>query len=1106
MSIRVAIQHQMHYAYDRFIEVSPQVIRLKPAVHSRTPIHSYSLKISPENHFINWQQDPFGNFQARVVFPEKINKLEIDVEVIADLKVINPFDFFVDEYAEKYPFDYEPQLKKELAPYLKATEEGELLKQFLNTKVPKKEMQIVDFLVEINRALYEQIDYTIRLEPGVQTCEETLGKALGSCRDSAWVLVQTFRHLGLAARFVSGYLVQLTADEKSLDGPSGPEEDFTDLHAWAEVFVPGAGWVGLDATSGLFAGEGHIPLSCTPEPGSAAPLTGTTEPVEAKFNYKNEVIRIHEEPRVTKPYTEEEWSNILKVGNKVDWDLEKMDVRLTMGGEPTFVSIDDMESPEWNTDADGPHKRKLAQELTARLRDTFCPNGMLHFGQGKLYPGEVLPRWQYGIFWRKDGHPIWKNNKLLDSPAKKGKFKKDDAKTFFKQLTTFLNIPAQAVIPAYEDAFYFAWEENKLPTDKDPLKTGLKDSIERRTLTEVLDRGLDEPTGFVLPIRFNREKEAWESCKWPFRRKHLFLIPGNSTIGYRLPLNSLPENIMEDQDFPRDPFDEHPDLEDFEAKLSKKKGKTTNNIREDICFRTAMCIHIVEGRIHIFLPPQDLLEHYLELVAAIHLTANELNTPVILEGYEPPSEGKLNKLFVTPDPGVIEVNVHPSKSWKELCDTTLSLYEQAKLSRLGTEKFMIDGRHTGTGGGNHITIGGFKAEDSPLLRKPKLLQSIITYWQHHPSLSYLFSGPFIGPTSQAPRVDEARDDVLYELEIAFGQVPSDENPPFWLADRLFRNLLIDVTGNTHRAELCIDKLYSPYGSAGRQGILEFRGFDMPPHAQMSLTQNLLIRALIARFWKTPYEKRLVHWGTELHDRFMLEHYVRNDMNEIITELQDCGYNFERSWFDAFIEFRFPVLGKAQFDDINLELRWAIEPWHVLGEEITSQGTARYVDSSVERVQVKVNGWNSERYILACNETRIPLRATGIKGQYVAGVRYKAWAPPSALHPTIGVDTPLVFDIIDTWNNKSIGGFTYHVAHPGGRSYDNLPVNSNAAESRRHTRFFSEGHTQGNVKTVQEFTAVGRFFEEKRDTKKIDIPIEERSVDFPNTLDLRKKRR
>ena len=293
MAIHAAIRHSTGYVYDKEISVSPQVIRLRPAPHARTPILAYSLKITPSNHFINWQQDPFGNYLARVIFPDKIKEFKVDVEVVAEMKVINPFDFFLEEYAQTFPFKYEASLKKELAPYLDASDNGEALLKWVSDAKQYYNQNTVDFLVAVNYQLYQNVNYTIRLEPGVQTPDETLTKALGSCRDSAWVLVQALRHMGLAARFVSGYLVQLKADKKSIDGPSGPEEDFTDLHAWCEVFIPGAGWVGLDATSGLFAGEGHIPLCCTPEPSSASPITGFTDPAKVEFSYANNVFRIH---------------------------------------------------------------------------------------------------------------------------------------------------------------------------------------------------------------------------------------------------------------------------------------------------------------------------------------------------------------------------------------------------------------------------------------------------------------------------------------------------------------------------------------------------------------------------------------------------------------------------------------------------------------------------------------------------------------------------------------------------------------------------------------------------------------------------------------------
>ncbi len=458
MAIRVALNHITEYTYDRPVSLSPHVFRLRPAVHSRTPIEAYSLKISPKEHFINWQQDPFGNFQARVVFPEKTRQLRIEVEVIANMVVINPFDFFVEDYAEKYPFQYTGQLKSELLPYLQVKESGPLLTKYLSG-IDRGEKNTNDFLVYLNQKLSRDINYSIRMEAGVQTCEETLQRAIGSCRDTAWLLVQLLRHLGLAARFVSGYLVQLTADIKSLDGPSGPENDFTDLHAWTEVYVPGAGWIGLDPTSGLFAGEGHIPLACTPDYVSAAPVVGGVDECETEFFFSNTVTRIHEDPRVTKPYTEEQWAAIQATGYLVDEDLVKGDVRMTMGGEPTFVSIDDMESAQWNTAADGKEKRILAHDLIFRLRDQFGPRGMLHYGQGKWYPGEPLPRWQYGLFWRKDGYPVWKDIRLCAHEKIARQYTYNDAAVFAAELARHLAVSAYNAQPAYEDIYYFLWTE-----------------------------------------------------------------------------------------------------------------------------------------------------------------------------------------------------------------------------------------------------------------------------------------------------------------------------------------------------------------------------------------------------------------------------------------------------------------------------------------------------------------------------------------------------------------------------------------------------------------------------------------------------------------------
>ena len=1110
MSIHVALRHTTHYRFDRPVNLSPHVVRLKPAAHSRTPIQSYSLKIKPAKHFINWQQDPFGNYLARLVFPERATELLIDVEVIADLTVVNPFDFFVEEYADQWPFAYPAALAKELTPYLEKETPQPLLAAYL-TGIERKPQQIVDFLVDINRNLQQHIGYTIRLEPGVQSCEETLQRKLGSCRDSAWLLVQILRHLGLAARFVSGYLVQLTADEKSLDGPSGPEADFTDLHAWTEVFIPGAGWVGLDPTSGLFAGEGHIPLACTPHPSSAAPIAGFTDPCEATLAFSNTVTRFKEDPRVTKPYTEDQWTHIRALGRLVDTKLQAMDVRLTQGGEPTFVSIDDMDSPEWTIAAFGEHKRERAEVLARRLKERFATGALLHNAQGKWYPGEPLPRWALGIFWRKDGVPVWKDEQWLADPGQDYGHGIAEAQRFAETLAGHLGLAATCVQPAYEDALAALLREAAVPEHLDLAEAALRadplDLLGRRNLASILSRGLDTPAGFVMPLVW---KDGWLSAPWKFRRERLYLIQGDSPLGLRLPLNSV---AVADEDkleptTELDPFAPPEPLADFHAQSAvRAKVVSTPKVAEvPEIPRTALCVESRDGCLYIFLPPAERLDQALDLIAAIECTCAALQLPVVIEGYAPPSDGRLEKLLVTPDPGVIEVNIHPAKSWEELEATTLTLYEEARQSRLGTEKFMLDGRHSGTGGGNHITLGGATPADSPFLRRPDLLRSMLTYWQHHPSLSYLFSGLFIGPTSQAPRVDEGRPEILYELEIAFQQLPKagEETPQPWLVDRLFRHMLTDLTGNTHRTEFCIDKLYSPDSAAGRQGLVEFRGFEMPPHARMSLAQMLLIRALVARFWAKPYAKPLVHWGTALHDRWMMPHHLWADLRQVVAELNEAGYPFQLDWFAPFLEFRFPRYGGVQVGDIALEIRAAIEPWHVLGEEATGLGTARYVDSSIERVQVKATGLTDGRHALTCNGRRVPLANTGTHGEYIASVRYRAWQPPSAMHPTIGVHSPLVFDIVDLWNNKAIGGCTYQVLHPGGRNYDSFPVNAYEAEARRHIRFQGEGHTIGSYTPPPWVGALDTFLPEGTTIGPMAPAEEEINPEYPSTLDLRRR--
>ena len=1116
MSIQAALRHVTRYRYDRPITLGPQTIRLRPAPHARAKLVAYSLTVEPAEHYINWQQDPQSNWLARIVFPEKTDHFTVAVDLTVEMDVINPFDFFLEPDAEYYPFAYAPELKAELEPYLQATASsseargqaksplGERFNAYL-AKINREKNQTTNFIFDINAALSQAIGYTIRMEPGIQTPEETLTKASGSCRDSAWLMVQLLRHLGLAARFASGYLIQLKPDVKSLDGPSGTDVDFTDLHAWCEVYLPGAGWVGLDPTSGLFAGEGHIPLACTANPTQAAPISGAVEPAEVLFDFDMTVARVKESPRVTKPYSEEQWRQIEALGDRVDDVLKSHDVRLTMGGEPTFISIDDRSGEEWHTAAVGPNKRALADTLIRRLRDRFAPGGFLHYGQGKWYPGEQLPRWAFALYWRADGKPLWKNADRIAVEKANHKPTAEDALKLTQAVARRLGIAASHVIPAYEDFWHHLGKERALAVNVDPVNSKLDNAEERARLARIFERGITQSVGYVLPIeaRYGSLGRTWHSEHWKIRASRLYLLPGDSAIGFRLPLDSLPYVPPQARNFvpPPDPFAPQPPLPDpRNVALQGRVGmpdwsaevrpveiandyRLENGLAEELAVRTAMTVEPRDGKLCVFMPPTQNADEYFLLLTTLEDAAEEIGAAIHVEGYPPPYDARINVIKVTPDPGVIEVNIQPAGNWREQIAITKGLYEDAHACRLTAEKFQLDGRHTGTGGGNHIVVGAANPPDSPFLRRPDLLKSLVGYWQNHPSLSYLFSGLFIGPTSQAPRIDEARHDSLYELEIAFSEVPprSATNIAPWLVDRIFRNLLTDSTGNTHRTEICIDKLYSPDGPTGRLGLVEFRGFEMPPHAEMSLAQSLLMRALIARFWREPHAGKLVRWGTALHDRFMLPHLVWADFADVIDDMNGHGFAFDAAWFRPHWEFRFPMLGDVQYETVKLELRTALEPWHVMGEEGAPGGTVRYVDSSVERLEVKVSGLTEGRHRVLANGRAVPLKSIG-GADAVGGVRFKAWKPAHGLHPTIPAQAPLVFEIWDSWKQRSLGGCTYHVAHPGGRNSEIFPVNAYEAEGRRLARFAARGFTGG-------------LFTPGRETP---------NPDFPYTLDLRRE--
>jgi uncharacterized protein (DUF2126 family) len=1060
--MRLLIQHRSRYHYPRPASLGPHLIRLRPADHTRARVETYGLHVSPAAD-LRWQQDPYGNRVARIAFRRdtRVETLEIQVELTLEIRPINPFDFLLDKIAETVPIPYSPELRDALAPFLVRQtpefEEGPRFRE-LHAALPATG-PTAQLLTTLNREVNQRVRYVVRDEPGVWTPENTLTEGRASCRDSAVLMVALLRARGLAARFVSGYLVQL-ADEGMLpDEPRGVSRDVVDLHAWAEVFLPGAGWIGLDATSGLLCGEGHIPLACSASPALAAPLEGTSDCAATEVSFDVRVGRLGHEPRSTAPFPEATYQSLLDSADRADAQLEAAGLRLTSGGEPTFNSREHAEAEEWNEAALGPSKWSQALRLCAELRRRMMPGAALIAGQGKHYPGESLPRWTLELVGRSDGQPIWTGD--VGPTSRAATF--EDVQQVTEQLARSLKVPI-GVLAAFEDPWHFVGSEAALPPEVDALQADLDDPEERRRLARVLRRGLRREVGYVLPLA--RVEGRWVTDTWRFRRGRLFLLPGDGPIGLRLPLRSVlgatvPEPV-EPEVKPPDP--RRPEVAEQQARLrdSRKRAPGPQRLSSQRPERpgglwTALCVELREGEVRVFLPPLTRAEDFLALMTEVSGVQAATGLSLQLEGYLPPRSPLLRRFSVAPDPGVLEVNIPPAASGREHAATLRTAFEAALHAGLHSEKYLPDGRISGSGGGHHITLGGPTPLESPLLVRPDVLASLITFFQHHPSLSYLFTGLFVGPTSQAPRVDEGRHDALSELEIALRRAfdRGGEPLPPWQVDAMFRDLLVDVSGNTHRAELCVDKLFDWRTPHGRQGLLELRAFEMPAHPSLAVAQAVLLRSLVASVAREPYQGDLVRWGTRLHDRFLLPYWMWSDFEEVLTHLTEREVGLPAEAYRPFLELRCPVAGRIEAGGVVLEIRNALEPWNVLGEDVIAAGTSRYVDSSLERVEVRVEGLVPERHRILVNGLELPLRPTGTVGEGVAGVRFRAWAPPRSLHPHLGVHHPLRFDVVDLWGRRSLGACAYHVWDPEGRAFMNHPLTRFEAEARRAQRFTRE---------------------------------------------------
>jgi uncharacterized protein (DUF2126 family)/transglutaminase-like putative cysteine protease len=1049
--VRLLVQHRSTYRYPEPAQLGTHTLRLHPAAHTKASIETYRLSCEQAER-IRWTLDPYGNRVAQLSFawPERLRELEILVEMAVEIRPVNPFDFFVDHRCSELGFAYPDEYRSELEPFLRVEdpvfETGARFEALL-AELPSSG-DIVQGLVELNRRTHAAVAYVIREEAGVWTPEQTLEHGRGSCRDSAVLLVALLRRRGIAARFVSGYLIQVTDEGMLPDLPKGLDHDVADLHAWAEAYVPGGGWIGLDATSGLLAGEGHIPLASASTPALAAPLFGSADVLAETVEFTLSVARLGHEPRPTAPYTDEVWSALREAGRRCDSRLEQLGLRMTMGGEPTFNAREDIDAPEWNTAALGPSKWRHGLRLIAELREHLAPNGLVLQRMGKHYPGESLPRWALDAIARTDGERLWgEGGDASDAVPEPG-----DAKQLAGMLADALGL-AHGLIAAYEDPWHFIDREARVPVDLDPLRFDLDDGEERARLARVLSRGLREPAGYVLPLV--REPDgAWRTQAWSFRREHLFLLPGDSPIGLRLPLDSLAGEAdviaVEEPTYPgrQDPrLGDPPEVDQAKLELAAAAKPKPSAVH------TALCVELREQSLHVFLPPLARERDFIDLVAVIDRVRR--GRAITLEGYSPPSGPLLERISVTPDPGVLEVNLPPRADTQAHIELLGSIYDAALRAGLHSEKYLLDGRLAGSGGGHHLTLGGPTPLESPFIQHPDLLASLITFIQHHPSLSYMFTGLFVGPTSQAPRVDEARPEQLDELELALAHAfaqRGQEQPPPWLSDLLFRNLLVDLTGNTHRTELSIDKLFDHRTPSGRSGLVEFRAFEMPPHPRMAAAQMLLVRSLVTAFAEQPYPGQLVRWGRTLHDRFLLPYWMWRDFEDVLAFLAARGLPLDADGYRPFVDLRCPLVGHLQASDVRVELRNAIEPWNVLGEEQSATGTARYVDSSLERIEIRVEGLIPERHAILVNGHALPLRPTERDGLFVGGVRFRAWAPPHSLHGHIGIHHPLHVDVLDRWAKRSLGACTYHVWHPEGRGFVAPPLTRFEAAARRQQRF------------------------------------------------------
>jgi uncharacterized protein (DUF2126 family)/transglutaminase-like putative cysteine protease len=1001
---RVALTHVIEERFATPVTLATHWLRLRPAAHARAGVTAYSLRVRTEPHFVNWFRDAYENHVARLDFPEPVTRLAIDVDVVAEIADANPFDFLLDDDALEHPFAYGEQARRDLAPYLQLERPGPRLARWLPS-LPRGRTAVIDRVRETVLAVHE----AVALDPvGARDLETALALRAGTAEALAWLAVASLRALGIAARFASGYRVHVA------DGAANAA-----LHAWTEAFLPGAGWVGIDPTCGLFTTDAWIPLACAPEPATARTIAGFREACDGT-DAASLVARVLEPSPAPSPYSAADWAEIAAVGRAVDADLAAAGVRLGLARELAFTSTRHSGAPEWRTTALGESKVATAEALASALRARLVPDAVVTRGDGEWFAGEASPRWRVACVWRADGRPLWRGPAWpASSPSA---LPPDAAATFARALADTLGVPAASVIAAYEDPLAGA------RADRDgfdaPLAGELGDPERRRALADRLSaERAGAPVGWVLPLAWDYGAEAWRSGAWRFRRGRLHLLPGSFAMGVRLPLASLPpDDAAESRDPARDPLAPREPLPDGLASLGVPPPS------DEPPPRTAVCLEVRDDRLHAFLPPLGRAEAWVRLVAAIDDVAARTGVGVVVEGYEAPEDDRLPRLVIEPAPGTLRMILPTTGRMDDHAALLDAAYDEAARLGLRTERLAADGAVDPLPATALLVVGGTTADVSPFFDRPELLRALIVYWQRHPSLSYLFRpSALVGPGGPAPRADESRVDALGELAIALERLAGGDRPPWW-PDRVLRHLLADASGDCRRTELDTERLFDPTHAARRRGELSIKSFGVAPCARTAAVQSLLVAAIVARLARAGGDATTTPWGPALHDRFMLPSVLRADLDAVLTDLARSGRPLQPVWFAPFVEAQFPLLGRVQLGDVALELRPAHEPWPVLAEEATGAGMARFVDSANGRLEARLTG-ASPRHVLACNGRRVPLRPGGDDGTLVAGVRYKRWNPTATLHPTAPPTGELVFDVVDVWTDRAIGGCRYTPAVP-----------------------------------------------------------------------------